>query len=252
MELVDVHAHLNFSDYDADREAVFGRAAEAGIDVINVGTNRKTSESAIALTQNRNNVWATVGLHPTDAAEGFDYDSFLALAKNEKVVAIGECGLDFFRAGRSTFEKQQEVFLAQINLANALGKPLMLHIRNAYREVHEILKAHAQVKGNAHFFTGTWEEAKLFLNLGFTLSFGGVITFTRDYDEVIKNTPLEMILTETDCPFVAPVPYRGRRNEPFYLTEVVKKLAAIKNLTYDEAAAATLANAARIFNLAVA
>ncbi|MCC6290547.1 TatD family hydrolase [Candidatus Nomurabacteria bacterium] len=248
LEIIDIHSHLNFPQYDDDREAVFARANGAGIGMINVGTDLASSRLAVSLAQERDNVWATVGLHPTDHVEGFEREVYLSLAKNEKVVAIGECGLDYFhQKTEEEKRKQQEIFIQQIDLANELKKPLMLHIRNAYREAYEILKTRAEVKGNAHFFAGTWEEARLFLDFGFTLSFGGVITFTRDYDEVIKNTPIEMILTETDCPFVAPIPYRGKRNEPSYLPEIVRKLAEIKGLTYVEVATETLKNAKRVF-----
>ncbi len=250
LKLIDVHAHLNFANYDADREAVFARARDLEIGVINVGTDAKTSQFAVELAKNRENVWATVGLHPTDFAEGFDYEFYLNLAKSEKVVGIGECGLDYFH--QKTLEeqtKQQEIFSAQIKLANEVGKPLMLHIRNAYRDAYEILKSEARVKGNAHFFAGTWDEAKMFLDLGFTLSFGGVTTFVRDYDEVIRNAPLEMLLTETDCPFVAPVPYRGKRNEPSYLPEIVKKIAEIKGESVEKISEVTLADAKRVFGL---
>lgn len=252
LKLIDAHAHLNFPQYDKDREAVFARAAEAGIGLINVGTDAKTSEFAVELAQNHENTWATVGLHPTGFAEGFDYGFYLDLARDEKVVGIGECGLDYFRSEPTTAEKQKEIFIKQIELANESNKPLMLHLRgaDAYQDAYEILKTHAKVKGNAHFFAGTWDEAKLFLDSGFTLSFGGVITFVHNYDEVIKNAPLEMILAETDCPFVAPVPYRGKRNEPGYLPEIVKKLAEIKNISAEEAGKATLANTRRVFNLA--
>lgn len=250
LKLIDVHAHLNFANYDDDREAVFARARDLEIGVINVGTDAKTSQFAVELAQKYENTWATVGLHPTDHTEGFDYEFYLNLAKQEKVVAIGECGLDYFHQKTPEEQaKQKEIFSAQIKLANEANKPLMLHIRNAYKDAYEILKSEARVKGNAHFFAGTWDEAKMFLDLGFTLSFGGVTTFVRDYDEVIRNTSLDMILTETDCPFVAPVPYRGKRNEPSYLPEIVKKLAEIRGESAEKVAEVTLANAKRVFGL---
>lgn len=252
LKMIDVHAHLNFANYDDDREAVFARASEAGIGMINVGTDAKTSQFAVELAQKYPDTWATIGLHPTDHTEGFDYGFYLNLIKNspDKIVGIGECGLDYFHQKTPEEQaKQKEIFLAQIRLANEVNKPLMLHIRNAYRDAYEILKSEAKVKGNAHFFAGTWDEARLFLDLGFTLSFGGVTTFVRDYDEVIRNTPLDRILTETDCPFVAPVPYRGKRNEPSYLPEIVKKLAEIKGETEEKVAEVTLANAKWVFGL---
>lgn len=252
LKLIDVHAHVNFPDYDEDREGVIKRAQEVGVGMINVGTGLETSRQIVALAEQNENMWATIGLHPTDWTEGFDDSAYLELAKNEKTVAIGECGLDYFRADKSSAEKQKAIFIQQIELANELNKPLMLHIRDAYHDAFDVLKAHTKVRGNVHFFAGTWEEAKLFLDLGFTISFTGVITFTRDYDRVIKNTPLEAILTETDCPFVAPEPYRGKRNEPSYVWEVAKKIAEIKGLEPEEVARVTLENTVRVFRLPIA
>ena len=215
--------------------------------------------------------------------EIFDKSAYRELLKNPKVVGIGECGLDYYRCDQESVEKQKEAFIQQIELANEFDKPLMLHIRNnkedritwrfgrqvateppspgnAYFDALELLKkylkdkpAYAQgfggARGDVHFFAGNWEEAKAFLDFGFTLSFTGVITFTHDYDEVIRNTPLYMIMSETDCPYVSPVPYRGKRNEPLYVTEVVKKIALIKNLPEPEVAEAIVGNAQRVFNL---
>jgi TatD DNase family protein len=193
-------------------------------------------------------------------AEVFDKEAYLKLLKDPKVVALGECGLDYFHLKEESIEKQKQALIEQIKLANEVSKPLMLHVRNgstgspqvipnAYTDVLEILKKYAKVKGDIHFFAGSLEEAKGFLDFGFTLSFTGVITFTHDYDEVIKNTPLDMIMSETDAPYVAPVPYRGKRNEPSYVKEVVKKIAEIKNLPEEEVASAIMANAKRIFGI---
>lgn len=259
LELIDAHAHLNFEKFDADRAAVFQRAEEGGVGMINVGTDKTSSQQAVELAQGRDNVWATIGLHPTDFAEGFDSDFYFNLGQNKKVVAVGECGLDKGRSealgiSEEELKQQKKIFEQQIALATALKKPLMLHIRRAYREVIDLLIPNASslipTPGNVHFFAGSWDEAKLFLDLGFTLSFTGVITFARDYDEVIKKVPLDKLLVETDCPFVAPVPYRGQRNEPSYVKEVARQIALIKNLTYEEVARATLTNTRKLFNLA--
>ena len=125
----------------------------------------------------------------------------------------------------------------------------MLHIRNAYKDAYDILKQNATIKGNVHFFAGTWDEAKLFLDLGFTLSFTGVITFARQYDDVIKNAPLDMLMSETDAPYVAPMPYRGKRNEPAYVIEVVKKIAEIRGEPYEKVMETLAENAVRFFHL---
>ena len=155
---------------------------------------------------------------------------------------------------------QKKAFIDQIELANEVNKPLMLHIRcgskdkttqegKAYMDALEILKAHAKVKGDVHFFAGDWIDAQGYLDFGFTLSFTGVVTFTHDYDEVIRNTPLSMIMSETDSPYVSPVPYRGKRNEPMHVSEVVKKIAEIKGLSLDEVSEAIIANAKRVFSI---
>ena len=275
---IDIHSHVNFKIFDEDRDAVIERAFENDTWVINVGTQVDTSKKAIELAHKyENGIYAIIGLHPihTDASfhdkqelgeeggeftsrgEIFDKDIYRELLKDEKVVAIGECGLDYFHLNEESISKQKEAFVAQIEIANEVNKPLMLHIRNnpkdkthnAYFDSLELLKKYSKVKGDVHFFAGELEEAKAFLDFGFTLSFTGVITFTHDYDEVIKNTPLDMIMSETDAPYVSPVPYRGKRNEPAYVKEVVKKIAEIKGLGEAEVAEAIIANARRIFNI---
>jgi TatD DNase family protein len=175
------------------------------------------------------------------------------------VIAVGECGLDYYRCDESTKELQKKTFIQHIELANRLNKPLMLHIRpalqslgdggNAYEDALEIIKTHAKVRGDVHFFAGDWNIAKQFLDLGFTLSFTGVVTFTHDYDEVIKNTPLDMLLSETDAPYVAPVPHRGKRNEPAYVIEVVRQIAEIRGENVEKVRAQIMANSRRIFAL---
>lgn len=268
MKLIDIHAHLDFKDYDADRAEVIRRAREAECGVINVGVDLETSKAVIKLAEENELMWATVGLHPTDADEQGStlltdelWQELEKLAGHEKVVAIGECGLDYFKRGGGSLEvgmkeKQKEIFEKQIGIALKVDKPLMIHCRDArpteqsfgraYDELLGVLKLHAsssKLRANIHFFAGNLEQAKQFLDLGFTLSFTGVITFTHDYDEVVKFAPLDKILAETDSPFVAPVPYRGKRNEPLYVAEVVKKIAEIKGLPLEEVQAAVLRNA---------
>jgi TatD DNase family protein len=256
-DFIDIHCHTNFPDYDNDRDEVVFNAMKKSIWMINVGTDKKTSSEVVVLANKyERGVYAIVGQHPTHINDDgfsvdqlFDYEFYKNIASDPKVVAIGECGLDYFRADPSTAENQKKIFQAQIDLAKELKKPLMLHIRNAYKDAYEILRANPGVVGNVHFFAGTIEEAKMFLDLGFTLSFTGVITFTNDYDEVIRHTPLDMIMSETDAPYVAPAPYRGKRNEPSYVSEVVKKIAEIKNEDISVVKKALVSNAYRLFNL---
>ncbi len=278
---IDIHSHVNFKVFDEDREDALKRALDNGTWMINVGTQIDTSRKAVEVaSQYKEGVYAIVGLHPihtgasyhdeqelgeggkefTSRGEIFDKESYRELLKDKKVVGIGECGLDYYRCTEESIVRQKEAFISQIELANEFNKPLMLHIRNgstsspqvvsnAYKDSLDILKKYSRVKGNVHFFAGTWEEARGYLDFGFTLSFTGVITFTHDYDEIIKNTPLDMIMSETDSPYVTPIPYRGKRNEPFYVKEVVKKIAEIKNLPESEVAETIMANAKRVFNI---
>ncbi len=278
VKYIDIHSHVNFTAFDADRDEVIKRALENDTWVMNVGTQIDTSRKAVEMAnQYSEGVYAIIGLHPihtgasfhdvkelgeggkefTSRGEKFDKDAYRELLKDGKVVAIGECGLDYYRCDVEYVENQKAAFIAQIELANEFNKPLMLHIRNnkehpemsAYFDALEILKKHAKVKGDVHFFAGGLAEAKAFTDFGFTLSFTGVITFTNDYDEVIKATPLDMIMTETDSPYVTPAPYRGKRNEPVYVREVVKKIALIKNLSEALVAEAIIINAKRVFSI---
>ena len=257
MKYIDIHCHLNLDDYDLDRDEVIQRAREKGVGMIVVGVDRKSSGLAIKLAEENPDIWAVIGMHPADSeGEVFDEEVYRKMALHTRVVAIGEVGLDYTHQG---FEKkliQQEIFEKMIALANEVKKPLMLHIRNgvgkeknAYSDALPILKKHAKVHGDVHFFAGTTEEAKQFLDLGFRLSFTGVITFTHDYDEVIKHTPLNMIMSETDAPFVAPVPNRGKRNEPVNIIEVVQAIALIKGEPLEKVQAHLVDNACKLFSI---
>src|SRR3989344_8478292 len=245
IRLIDIHAHVNFNAFREDGDAVIRRTLDAGVGMILVGSQYDTSKRAVEYAERYKEeaVWAAVGLHPIHVAEEFyvdaqeiesegvpgfktrpevfDYAKYKTLAEHPKVVAIGECGLDYYRVGKNEADKQKqtEVFRKQIQLAREVKKPLIIHCRNAYDDLHAILKeekagpAQGGQGGTIHFFAGTWADAQKFLDLGFHLSFTGVITFARDYDETLKNAPLDRIMVETDAPYVAPVPYRGKRNE---------------------------------------
>jgi len=271
MKYFDAHTHVNFVAYQDDRESSIARAKEAEVGMNVVGTQLDTSATAVALAEKYDHVFATIGLHPihtsksyhdekelgeggkefTSRGEIFDMSKYEALGRNPRVIAIGECGLDYFRLEENTKEIQKDTFVQQIELANTLDKPLMLHIRNAYDDALEVLKAHAKVKGDVHFFAGNWQTAKKFLDFGFTLSFTGVITFTHDYDEVIKNTPLDMLLSETDAPYVTPAPHRGKRNESAYIPLIVRQIATIRGEDFFKVANQLMENARRVFNLSL-
>jgi TatD DNase family protein len=269
----DIHTHLNTAAFDADREEVIQRTLEAGVHCINVGTQKDTSSSAVAIAKRYDGMYAAVGLHPihtsasfhdkqelgdfgkafTSRGEVFDMDVYRELASDQKVVAIGECGLDYFRQPEEEAKKKQiQAFEMQIALANELGKSLMLHLRsgpggNAYKDAADILKAQAKVLGNSHFFAGSLEDAKVFWDMGYSTSFTGVITFTHDYDEVIKHASADLIHAETDAPYVAPAPYRGKRNEPLYVIEVVKKMAELRGVEESVWAEQLIQNTKRMF-----
>ena len=257
MKYIDIHSHLNFEQYSSDRIDIVNGLQKSEIGFITVGTDLYTSEDAVRLaTSDTWSRYATVGIHPTHIYkldgkknDDEDFDNLKLLAKSDFAVAIGECGLDYYRLDKTTSDLQKEVFIRQIEIANELGKPLMLHIRNAYSDALEILRTYAKVRGNVHFFVGNWDEAKLFLDLGFTLSFTGVITFARDYDEVIKNTPLDMMLPETDSPFVSPQPLRGKRNVPDNVVYVVNKIAEIRGQSEETVRIQLIKNAERVFNI---
>ena len=274
MRYIDTHCHINFPAYEADQAAVIERARSNETGMIIIGTGEQTSASGAALAQSSKDIWSIIGLHPihvrtqaTPNEEVFNPAFYGKLLKeNDRIVGIGECGFDFFHGSAACAGEQEVVFRQHVELAQAYKKPLMLHLRNtkewtpahgaegnAYRAALDIIREYRakgiELRGNAHFFAGTVDEAKEFIELGFTVSFTGVITFARSYDDCIRAVPLESILSETDSPFVAPVPHRGERNEPFYVQEVVAKVAEIKGLPLEEVRLAMIANAKRVFGL---
>ncbi len=273
LKFFDAHTHIQFAAFNSDYTEVIKRAFDEGIGIVNVGTEKSTSLGAIKLTEEYpENVYAAVGLHPTHTSKShhdiyelgdnkeiengeiFDYDFYRSLALNKKVVAIGECGLDYYRINDKEMKiKQMEVFVEQIKLAYEIKKPLMIHCRDAYSDLIKILETSSnepqENPGIIHFFSGNIEDAKKLLEMGFYFTFGGVITFVRDYDEVIKFIPFDKILSETDAPYVAPVPYRGKRNESAYVIEIVKKLAEIKEIEFEKMREQILSNTNKIFNL---
>lgn len=276
MKYIDIHGHVNFAAYDSDRDDVIKRSLESGVAMITVGTQYDTSVLALELAKKFDGMFAVVGIHPihtskshhdvqelgegnrefTSRGEVVDYERYLILANDHKTVAIGECGLDYYHLDDESKSKQEASFLSMINLANEVNKPLMLHIRNgsgksAYNDAYKILRQNAKVKGNLHFFAGSIEEAKPFLDLGYNFSFTGVITFARNYDEIIKYIPLDRIMSETDCPYVSPIPHRGKRNEPVNVIEVVKTIAKIKDRDEEEVREQIIKNANNFFDISL-
>ncbi|MEI6480258.1 MAG: TatD family hydrolase [bacterium] len=257
-DYIDIHSHLNFPDYEKDFEEVIQRLRDTKTATITVGTDLASSQKAVELAEKYEMIYACIGLHPADnTEEEFNEHEFEKLISHKKVVAIGECGLDYGREKDATEEtkiRQRKDFEKQIDFAVKHDKPLMLHIRNAHEDVLEILTEKnkeygKRLRGNAHFFSGDKQTAQRYLDLGFTVSFTGVITFARDYDEVVRYVPLNKIMSETDSPFVTPVPYRRTRNEPSYVSEVVKKIAEIRGEEIGAVRNYLMKNAIRYFKL---
>jgi len=255
----DSHSHLNDSRFDEDRAAALLRMKEHDVWSLVVGTDRKMSEDAVALAQNNEGIFASIAQHPTDdAKEIFDLAFYQSLIKNKKIVAIGECGLDHSRVPEEKREeeatRQTILFEKHIELAVSNDLPLMIHCRDAHPDLLQILASKKKeygerLRGNIHFFSEGPETAKKYFDLDFTISFTGVLTFARNYDETVKYAPLDRILSETDCPYVAPVPYRGKRNEPIYVGEVVKAIANIRSQDFETVREAMVKNAFRLFNI---
>ena len=252
MVLVDTHCHLDDRQFDADRDAVIERAYKSGVEqIIAVGYDLVSSRRSVALAQSRPGVFAAVGIHPHDAAKApQDYlETLRELAKDRGVVAVGEIGLDFYR-DLSPRTVQRKVFIEQLRLARELNLPVVIHCRDATADVYEILVREAVgLSGVMHCFSGNWENAKRFLGLGFYISIAGPVTFNKNsvLTEVVRNVPLGRLLLETDAPYLAPVPYRGKRNEPAYLVWIAQRVAEIRGTTLEEVAAATFSNALRLF-----
>lgn len=252
----DIHSHLNFDEYAPDFNEVIERLRDSETNTITIGTDLESSRRAVELAEKYPEIYACIGVHPVEnPARIFDKQEFEKLVIHPKVVAIGECGLDYFHAKKDEDkERQEKLFLDQIQFAIEYDKPIMIHSRDAYDDLLNILeplkKVHGEkLRGDVHFFAGNLEEAKRFFAINFTISFTGVITFARNYDEVIKNSPLEMIMSETDAPFVAPVPFRGKRNEPSYVKEVVKKIAEIRAENEENIREILIQNTKRVFGI---
>lgn len=277
MNHIDIHCHLDSSDFDNDREEVLRRMKDNSIGAITIGASLEESKKAVQIAEANENIWASVGIHPDNApqpplnlrggaekSEAGVIFKFEELIQHPKVVAIGECGLDYLRLNsEKEKESQKKLFESQIQFALKHDKPLMLHVREArptgssgraYDDALEILKHYKKefgnkLRGNVHFFAGDIEIAKKFLDLGFTMSFTGVISFASDYNEVIKYIPQVSIMSETDAPWVAPVPHRGKRNEPGFVVEIVKKMAEIRGENVDILNAAIINNAQKMFGI---
>src|SRR3989338_6780116 len=259
IKYLDAHCHLQFEQYAQDDAVLIERMREEGVAGIVVGVDYESSEKAVALAEKHEHLFAAVGTHPNNVGRRTSYIG--EFARHPKVVAVGECGLDYYRPAEvndEVKEKQKEILQKQIALAAELDKPLIIHCRpskgtmDAYHDLISMLKeaktAHGEVvRGDIHFFVGGAAEAEALIALGFTVSFSAVITFARDYDAVIRAVPLASILCETDAPYVAPASRRGKRNDPLAGVEGALTIAELRSEDPEAVRAALLANARRLF-----
>ncbi len=274
--LIDTHAHVNFAAYKDDADEVLKRTLEAGVFVVNVGSQYSTSARAVKMAEKYpEGIYAAVGLHPIHlvkrkinpddselnendfetTGEIFNNQKYLELARNPKVVAIGEMGLDYhhFEEGDNIEElkkKQKETFLAGIKLANEIKKPIIIHCWDAYDDLLEILKNNpVEKEGVIHSFIGGYKTARKFTELGYKIGLNGVVTYAEDFNRLIKELDIRDIVLETDCPYLTPVPHKGERNEPLYVKLVAEKVAKVREISVEEVASVTTQNAKTIFNL---
>jgi len=255
--LFDTHAHLNFEAFNDDWKEVIKRAHDAGIWVINVGSNLKTSKKAIEIAeQYKEGVYAAVGLHPIHVFdEEADVEEYEKLTKHPKVVAIGEIGLDYYHIPEELdaekFKKKQKEVLEKFNnLSEKIGLPIIIHCREAHNDLINFFEnkpAERRTRGVMHCFSGNGEEAKKYLDLNFLISFTGVITFKKYNNEVLRTISLDKLMVETDCPYLAPEPHRGERNEPLYVKYIIEEVARVKGAQYREVAKQTTENALKFF-----
>ena len=253
--LVDSHAHLEMKDFDRDRDRVIARALEAGVGhIITVGTTVPDVEKALQIAEKYSSIYVAMGIHPHEVKDitGGDYNALSGFAKEKKVVAFGEIGLDFYR-NHSPRDVQLARFRELLRLGKALRLPIVIHDRDAHSEILQILEEekNGRWKGVFHCFSGDYAMAQKVIQLGFSLSIPGTVTFKKSatQQEVVRRIPLEKILLETDCPYLAPEPYRGKRNEPAFMRATAEKVAELRGLTLEDVSRITSLNAKLLFGV---
>lgn len=263
MRYFDAHCHIQFDQFDDDRQGVLASMQREEVGGLVVGCDFESSKRAVALAEKHDFLWASIGLHPNrESNEMFDAAAFRELAQHPKVVAIGECGLDYYRPevlDEETKRVQRQILDEQIELAAEFDKALVIHSRptkgtqDAYQDLIGILtlakKKHPELRGDIHFFVGGVAEMEALTDLDFTLSYTGVITFSRDYDESVRRAPSSHILTETDAPYAAPKSRRGKKNDPLSIPEIVTAIAEVRGEEREKVREATLQNAIQVFRL---
>lgn len=274
MRLIDTHCHAHFRAYKDDMDEVVERALNAGVQMITVGTQSNTSRGAIELAKRYDGVWATIGLHPNHLhkqefvdtneaiktrAERFDPAVYEPLVSDPKVVAVGEFGLDYFRIPEGydreeVIADQVDEARKQLRFASQFEKPIVIHCRDAHDRQFDLLQEEIDrggmtKRGVIHSFTGSMKDAERYRSIGFFLGLNGILTFSKELQEVAKQIPLEQIVVETDAPYLTPPPYRGKRNEPAYVRFIAEMIAELKGISVEEVAETTTNNAQRLFQL---
>lgn len=282
-KFIDTHCHVHFEAYRNDMNEVVEANLARGVHMITVGTQSATSKNGIALAENYEGVYATVGLHPNHVhaqaffdndelpadeqvtgiiktrSESFDSDYYRELANHPKVVAIGECGLDYYRIPKGSNEAdvktdQMRELRTQLDLADELNLPVVIHCRDAHKDQICTLKEYVDAgrlarRGVIHSFTGTVSDAAAYAEIGFYMGINGIVTFSKELQEVIKTIPAHLLLLETDSPYLSPVPERGKRNEPWKVEYVANLISTVRPESVDEIASLTTANAYKLFQL---
>jgi len=253
MKWIDSHAHLNDRAFDKDRAAVIARCTEASMGIVSIGSSLRASHEAVRLAKRYRNMWATVGVHPHSASsvDAATLEELKSLGEDPLVVGVGEIGLDYYR-DLSPRDEQRRAFAQQLELAAALGLPVCLHNRESTEDLLAILRNEAASHvGVVHSFLGDRALAEAFLALGLDLGVGGPLTYPKNSElrEAVKQVPLDRIHLETDCPYLTPVPYRGRRNEPAYVSFVAEEIARLKGMVVEDVAKQTTKNTLRLFSL---
>ena len=278
--LIDSHAHLNFSAFKEDRDDIIKKCLESNVWMINVGSQYDTSQKAVDIAERYEGVYAAVGLHPVhldtglvklridkeeiefkSKEEDFDYKRYKELAVSDKVVAIGETGFDYYWRPKTAKkkelfkQKQKEIFLKHLRLAKELNLPVIFHCRMAHKDLIGTLLENPQFrpeKAVAHSFVGNLDELKQYLDFGYHIGFNGIIFKNLqgiNFEEVIRETPLDRILIETDCPYLSPPPFQNQRNDPLYVKYVAEEIARIKNISFEKVAEITFQNAKELFSI---
>ena len=253
MGWIDTHCHLNDDRYNEDIELIMDKAKQAGVtQMIVIGYDLPSSEKAVEISHKYDNVFAAVGIHPSDAnkLDVYTFEKLAKLVNDDKVVAIGEIGLDYYWEDNPDHEIQKQAFIKQLQLAESVNKPVVIHMRDATKDTFDILK-HSKPTGVMHCYSGSYEMAQEFIKLGLYISLAGPVTFKNAVapKEVATKIPLDYLLIETDCPYLTPHPFRGKRNDPSLVTYVAKEIATLRNMSEEDLKTALERNTKRLFNV---